>query len=52
MTELELLTQVKFTCLFEAVKLKQIPFASNAREYEGMDVVDIAKKLEQYLLNN
>jgi len=51
MAEIDTLIQIKLTCMFEAVKLKQHP-SSGKNEYMGIDVVDIAKKLEQYVLNN
>lgn len=49
MTDLEEI-QLRLSCLCEAIKLKQI-FKPSFTEYDGIDIIDIAKKIEQFVFN-
>lgn len=43
-------TQMRLTCLIQAIGLKQNTLTAN--EYDKKNVVDIAKELESYVLND
>lgn len=44
------IVQIRITCLIEASKLKQDP--NTHRDHEGKSIVDVAKELEEYVLQD